>query len=158
MILVTLGTQDKSFVRLLEAIDNEIDKGNIKDKVIVQAGMTKYESKNMQIFDLIPMEEFDRLMSECDLLITHGGVGCILTALKQGKTIIAIPRLAKYHEHTNDHQLQIITRFSDEGYIIGSDTDNLDKALKKAKTFKPKPYQSNTTNLIKIVSNYIDNN
>ena len=35
MILVTLGTQDKSFVRLLKAIDREIKKGNIKEKVIV---------------------------------------------------------------------------------------------------------------------------
>ena len=40
MILVTLGTQDKKFTRLLEAIQKQIDKGNIKDKVIVQAGCT----------------------------------------------------------------------------------------------------------------------
>ena len=46
MIFVTLGTQDKSFKRLLENIDKEIEKGTIKDKVIVQAGYTKYNSKN----------------------------------------------------------------------------------------------------------------
>ena len=45
MILVTLGTQDKSFVRLLKAIDREIKKGNIKEKVIVQAGYTKYKDR-----------------------------------------------------------------------------------------------------------------
>ena len=38
MILVTLGTQDKSFERLLKAVDKCIDKGYIKDKVVVQAG------------------------------------------------------------------------------------------------------------------------
>ena len=38
MILVTLGTQDKSFTRLLDAIQEQIDKGIIKDKVVVQAG------------------------------------------------------------------------------------------------------------------------
>ena len=38
MILVTLGTQDKSFIRLLDAIQKEIDKGNIKDEIVVQAG------------------------------------------------------------------------------------------------------------------------
>ena len=47
MIFVTLGTQDKSFTRLLEAIDREIEKGNIKEKVIVQAGLTRYSSPNM---------------------------------------------------------------------------------------------------------------
>ena len=52
MIFVTLGTQDKSFERLLKAIDKEIEKGTIKDKVVVQAGYTKYESKNMEIFEI----------------------------------------------------------------------------------------------------------
>ena len=51
MIFVTLGTQDKGFSRLLEAIDKEIEKGNIKEKVVVQAGHTKYESSYMEIFD-----------------------------------------------------------------------------------------------------------
>ena len=47
MILVTLGTQDKSFSILLDLLYIEIKKGNIKEKVIVQAGCTKYESDNM---------------------------------------------------------------------------------------------------------------
>ena len=53
MILVTLGTQDKTFPRLLKIIQEQIDKGNIKDKVIVQAGNTKFESKDMEILGLI---------------------------------------------------------------------------------------------------------
>ena len=64
MILVTLGTQDKSFVRLLKAIDREIKKGNIKEKVIVQAGYTKYNSKNMEIFDLTTPDEIDKWIKE----------------------------------------------------------------------------------------------
>ena len=47
MILVTLGTQDKGFERLLKQVDEEIKKGNIREKVVVQAGYTKYESPNM---------------------------------------------------------------------------------------------------------------
>ena len=57
MILVTLGTQDKSFKRLLEAIDKQINAGKIKDKVVVQAGLTKYSSDNMEIFDFIPVSK-----------------------------------------------------------------------------------------------------
>ena len=85
MILVILGTQDKQFPRLLEAVDKAIDDGTIKDKVVVQAGQTKYESKNMEIFDLLPSPEFNKLMDEADLVITHGGAGSILTAIKKGK-------------------------------------------------------------------------
>ena len=157
MILVTLGTQDKSFKRLLEAIDKQVELGNIKDKIVVQAGCTKYESKNMEIFDLIPMEKFDDLIKSCDLLITHGGVGSIITGLKNDKKVIAAARLEKYKEHTNDHQLQIIENFSNDGYILGLDNfDELDKVLEKAKTFKPKKYVSNTDKMIKIIEDFID--
>ena len=125
MILITLGTQDKSFSRLLDAVQKQIDNGNIKDKVIVQAGCTKYESDNMEIFDLIDRDKFTELIKECDLLITHGGVGSILTGLKNNKKVIACARLKKYEEHVNDHQLQIIENFVNSGYIL--DLSNLSK-------------------------------
>ena len=157
MIFVTLGTNDNSFERLLKAIDKEIEKGTIKDKVIVQAGCTKYESKNMEILDLIPREEFDRLISECDLLITHGGVGSILTGVNNGKKVIAVPRLAKYKEHGNDHQLQIVDNFSERKYILAvKDLNKLGKTIEKAKTFKPKKFVSNTNNIINMIEDYID--
>ena len=57
MILVMLGTQNNSFHRLLEELDKLIEKEIIQEEVIVQAGHTKYKSKNMEIFDLIPKEE-----------------------------------------------------------------------------------------------------
>lgn len=159
MILVTLGTQDKPFTRLLDAVLREIEKGNIKDEVIVQAGCTKYETDKMKIFDLIPMEEFDTLMKKCDLLITHGGVGSIITGLKCNKRVIAVPRLAKYGEHVNDHQKQIIEKFSDNGNIIGIENlDELGEALKKVKKFKPKKYKSNTNNMISLIEKIIDEN
>ncbi len=157
MILVTLGTQDKSFKRLLKAIDKCIDEKKIKDKVIVQAGYTKYKSKNMEIFDLVPMEEFNKLIEECDLLITHGGVGSILQGLKKNKKVIASPRLAKYKEHTNDHQIQIVKDFKERGYILElSDLSKLDEVLQEAKDFKPKKYTSNNKNFTKLISNYIE--
>ena len=64
MIFVTLGTQDKSFERLLRDIQKQIDLGNIKEKVVVQAGFTKFDSKDMEIFDLIPMDDFDKLIED----------------------------------------------------------------------------------------------
>ena len=158
MILVTLGTQDKKFNRLLDNIQKEIDKGNIKDKVVVQAGFTKYESKDMEIFDLIDREKFNALMNSCDLLITHGGVGSIIAGLKANKKVIACPRLSKYQEHINDHQVQIVDRFSESGYLLSyKDGDNLQDILTKSKKFKPKKYISNTDKMINIIENFIDN-
>ena len=86
MILVTLGTQDKQFYRILEALEVKLDKHLINDEVIVQAGCSAdFKSKYMKIFDLIPMDEFDEMIKKCDLLITHGGVGSIITGLKNNK-------------------------------------------------------------------------
>lgn len=157
MMFVTLGTQDKSFERLLKQIDKEIERGNIKEKVIVQAGHTKYESKNMEIFDLVSSEEFEEYMDACDILITHGGAGSILTGIKKKKKVIAAARLSKYKEHNNDHQKQIIKEFSDKGYILElRDFDKLGKVLEKARTFKPRKFVSNTDNMVKLVSDYIE--
>ena len=158
MIFVTLGTQDKNFDRLLVAIDREIKNGNIKGKVIVQAGITDFHSDDMEIFDLIPKDEFENLMKKCDLLITHGGVGSILTGLSHGKKVIAAARLSKYKEHINDHQVQIVQDFAKKGYILElSDFSKLDEVLEKSKKFKPKKYKSNTMNMIKMLEDYIDN-
>ena len=157
MILVTLGTQDKSMIRLLKAIDKEIEKGNIKDKVLVQAGYTKYKSKNMEIFKSVSNDRLEELMDEASLIITHGGVGSILTALKHHKKVIATPRLAKYNEHTNDHQKQIIEEFGRLGYIMPlKDLTKLDKILEKSKTFKPKEFKSNNENFKELITSYIE--
>ena len=157
MILVTLGTQDKSFERLLKAIDKEIENKKIKEKVIVQAGYTKYKSSNMEIFDYCDPRELDKLMKEADIIITHGGVGSILGALKYNKPVIAAARLAKYKEHVNDHQLQIIKEFVENKHIIELDNfDDLDKKIKEAKKFTPQKYKSNTKNMEKLINDYID--
>lgn len=157
MILVTLGTQDKSMVRLLEAIDKEIERGTIKDKVLVQAGYTKYKSKNMEIFKSVSSDRLEELIDEASLIITHGGVGSILTALKHNKKVIATPRLSKYNEHTNDHQKQIVEEFGKMGYILPlKDLTKLNKILEKSKTFKPKEFKSNNENFKKIITDYIE--
>lgn len=159
MILVTLGTQDKKFNRLLDKVEDCIRDGSICEEVIVQAGCSKYESKNMKIFDVISMNEFDLLIRKCNILITHGGVGSIIAGLKNGKKVIAMARLKKYKESANDHQLQIIDSFSRDGYILKlEEDDNLCDVLKLAKNFKPKKYVSNTSNMIKLISEFIDNN
>lgn len=158
MILVILGTQDKEFPRLLKAIDQEIEKGVIKDKVIVQAGQTKYHSEHMEIFDLLPAPEFEKLMDQADLIITHGGAGSILSAIKKGKKVIAAARLAKYKEHHNDHQKQIIEEFASLGYILElKDFHKLGKLIEKSRNFKPKKFESNTPNMIKLIEDYIEN-
>ena len=157
MIFVILGTQDKPFTRLLEALEELKKKKRIKEDIIVQAGYTKYNSKYMKIFDYIPMDEFETYIKKADLIITHGGAGSILTSLKQKKKVIAVPRLSKYGEHTNDHQLQIIEELEKEKYILSCmDLSKLEEAYQQSKTFHPKKYQPDNKKMIDTIEQYIE--
>lgn len=157
VIFVSLGTQDRSFKRLLEAIEHQIDLGNIKDRVVVQSGVTSFESKHMEIFDLVSMEEYGRLIEECDILICHGGVGTIIDGLKKHKKIIAAARLKEYNEHQNNHQKQIIHEFVKNGLILELDHfEQLGEKLEELKTFKPNEYESNTLHFIEDLEGYIN--
>ena len=150
MTLVILGTQDKEFTRLLKMVEDEIKKGLIKGEVIVQAGQTKYKSNYMEIFN--------EYVKKCDYLITHGGVGSIISALKHNKKVIAVPRLSKYGEHVNDHQLEIVEEFGKLGYIkSATNKRELTKALEEIDSFEAKKYKSNNNKMIKLIEDFIDN-
>ncbi len=149
MIFVTLGTQDKPFLRLMQAVEKQIQEGNIQEEVIAQTGSTKYESKIMQIIPYMEQSVFDQYMKEANIVITHGGVGTIIQGLQMKKKMIVAPRLAKYGEHVNDHQLQIATNFAKENYILLlSNFEELNLVLAKAKNFIPKAYKENNQNFI----------
>lgn len=157
MILVLLGTQNNSFHRLLEEIEKDIKNGLIKEKILVQAGCTKFKSKDMEIFDFVSREEIEKLIEESSYVICHGGVGSILSSLQKNKKVIAVPRMEMYNEHVNNHQIEIVQKFNEQGHIIGiTGVEELSKAIEKVKDFKPVPYKSNSDKLINIVEKFID--
>ncbi len=159
MILVLLGTQNNSFTRLLKAIQDNIDKKVITDKVIVQAGFTKFDSKDMKIFSMMSKKELSKLQDEADLIITHAGVGSIISSLEKGKKVIVVPRLKRYNEHVNDHQIQIAKKFKQQGYVkYVINLKNLEKVIKSMENFIPKAYKKSESDIISIIENYIDNN
>ena len=159
MILVLLGTQNNSFHRLLEEVQKNIDNGIIKEDVVVQKGYTKFESNEMTIYNQLPQDEIEKLIDNANLVITHGGVGSIINSIQKDKKVIAIPRLKKYNEHVNDHQLDIVKSFDELGYIIGlNEVNELENALKNIHNFEPQKYIKNTGKILKIVEDFIEKN
>ena len=160
MILVMLGTQNNSFHRLLEEIEKLLDKNKIKEEVIIQAGYTKYQPQNkkMKVLDFVPKEELEKLQEKASFIITHGGVGSIITSLERGKKVIAIPRLHEYGEHVNNHQKEIVEKFNKNGNIIGiKSVEELEQALEKIEKFEPTPYTEDNTKMLKIIEDFIEN-
>ena len=130
----------------------------MQEEVVIQAGYTKYQSPNMKILDFISKEELEEWQNKADVIITHGGVGSILSSITKGKKVIAIPRLHQYEEHVNDHQKEIVELFNEKGYIIGKQgIEDLEEALKEVKEFKPQKYQSNHDKMLKIIEEFIEN-
>lgn len=143
MVLITVGTQKQSFDRLFELVRNS--KELKKEELVVQRGYTKCNnSKRIKAFDFISLEDMEKYICESDLIISHGGVGTIFSAIKKGKKVIAVPRLSKYGEHINDHQIEICEELEKEGYIIyyKDDIDNIDELIKKARKMNFKDYSS----------------
>ena len=152
MIFVTLGTQDKPFKRILDLLENS----DIDDEIIVQSGYTDYDSKRMKILKYVPKDEFDDYLKKADYIICHAGVGTILSALDLNKKVLAVPRLAKYGEHVNDHQLQIADAYRQKGYILVlSENDDLKEKLTELKDFVPEPFVSNNENFVRKLKDYI---
>jgi len=142
MIFITLGTQDKHFDRLL----NAVYKLETDEKIVAQIGSTEFKSskpeEKFEIHKFLSNEEFEKYMDEARVVITHAGVGTIVYGLKKHKKMIVAARLKKYGEHVNDHQLQILQTFASEGYIIPLENfDDLPKLLEME--FTPKEWKSN---------------
>jgi UDP-N-acetylglucosamine transferase subunit ALG13 len=115
MIFVTIGTQEP-FDRLLRAMDEValLLKGT---EIIAQTSLTNYKVKNMKVLNFVAPKEFDMYFSEAKFIVSHAGMGTIISALEREKPIIVMPRLIQYSEHRNEHQLATAKRFDELGYI-----------------------------------------
>ena len=157
MIFVTLGSQKFQFNRLLIELDKLVEEEKICNDIFAQIGYSDYKPKNYEFKEFLDREQFAEFMDKCDTVITHGGTGAIVGAVKRDKKVIAVPRLAKFGEHVDDHQLQIIDQFTNMNFIVGvKDTNEIYEALELLKTMKFKKYISNTENIINEIEKYIN--
>lgn len=157
MIFVVLGTHELPFNRLLEEINRQIQEGNITERVLVQAGHTKYRSPEMDFIDFTTYEEMNHLYEQARIIITHGGTGSITLGVKMGKKVIAVPRMMKYGEHNDDHQLEIVNQFYLSGHILyWNEPLKFDDVLKQIESFEPLPYESGKSEIITIIQDFID--
>lgn len=156
MIFVTLGSQKFQFDRLLKKIDELIDARVITDKVVAQVGASTYTPKNYEYIKFMDREKFAETMDECSVVITHGGTGVIIGAVKKGKKVIAVPRLAKYGEHVDDHQLQLLKQFDELNIICACyELDELGDLYSSLDSKEFRPYVSNTHVIIDSIEEYL---
>ena len=156
-IFITLGSQKFQFNKLLIAVDKLCEKKVISgEDVFAQTGYSDYVPRNYSYNNFLDRDEFSVEMGKADIVITHGGTGAIIGAVKKGKKVIAVPRRAKYGEHVDDHQLQLIKQFDDLNLICPCrDTDELAEAIETVKHTRYAAYESNTTTIVDSIEKYI---
>jgi UDP-N-acetylglucosamine--N-acetylmuramyl-(pentapeptide) pyrophosphoryl-undecaprenol N-acetylglucosamine transferase len=127
MILVTVGTLP--FTRLIRKMD-EIA-AQIEEEVIMQIGKDCYVPENADYFTFRGYVEMQELCKRARLVVCHGGVGSIVTAIEGGAAVVAVPRSKEHGEAVDDHQQEIVRLLAEEGKIIAaSDVDELSTFLK----------------------------
>ena len=153
MLFVTVGTHNQQFERLIKKIDEIAPK--IGKEIIIQTGYTEYKPKNCKHKAFFTQKDFEKICKGASVVITHGGIGSIITPLKMGKPVIVVPRLKQYNEHTDDHQLQITKELEKQGKIIAVyDVANLMGAIKKARQHRVKNFEKNRK-ISTLIENFI---
>ena len=156
MIFLTVGTLF-NFDRLVESVDKAIGTGIIKDEVFAQISDGKYIPKNMEYVEILDKNEFDKKLIEADSLLSHAGMGSITMALNYDKPILVMPRLKKYGEHVNDHQLGTAIKFRDLGHVlVAVESDELPAKIEELKTFKPKPRENQADKVTERIKQFLD--
>lgn len=131
MIFVTVGMHPIGFERLVREMDKVA--GRINEEVIIQIGGTKYTPQNARFFHFTTDEEIKELCRKARVVVSHGGVGTILDVLQEEKPLILVPRLKKYGEVIDDHQLYLVQELEKEVRITAVyDVGQLEEALKRA--------------------------
>ena len=130
----------------------------IDEEVIVQTIKSEYQPKHVKCVDFLPPDVFAQYFNKARMVIAHAGMGTILSALKQDKPIIVVPRLASLKEHRNDHQMATAMRMDELGYVyVAYDKKQL-RDLMMQKDLKPLKHIGNqaSNSLEKSLTEFID--
>ena len=127
MIVVTVGTNEARFDRLLEAVATL----RVQDDILVQYGSSSVRPANAaRSLEFLPFDDLLEEMRRARVVVTHAGIGSIMSALACGKRPVVVPRLVRYREAVDDHQLPVARRLESAGLVIVvDDLSRLEEAV-----------------------------
>jgi len=113
MILVTVGTHEQPFDRLVAAAaalggDEEL---------VVQYGTSTLPHGRGDWVDFTSFDELAEYASRARVVVCHAGVGSIVLARRYGHRPIIMPRRPFHAEHVDEHQMQLSRRLERAGIV-----------------------------------------
>lgn len=138
MILVTVGLHSQGFTRLIRKMDQLAP--ILGELVIMQIGSTEYVPKNTEYFRFTSSWRILDLMSKADVIVSHGGASSIFLVLQYGKPLVIVPRLRRYGEHIDDHQIELARYTESLGRaIVVYDIDTILAAIQRSRKMHTTP-------------------
>lgn len=137
MIFVTVGSMFP-FDRLIQAMDEHVAAGRIKDRVFAQIGSGSYEPSAIEFERFMEKSPFEDMLKTANCIVSHAGIGSIATALAHDKPMLVLPRLKRHGEHVNDHQVATARKYAELGHVlVAYDEADIPQLLEKISTFRP---------------------
>ena len=95
-----------------------------------QIASSDFQSELLLTERWIDQDDFEQAIDECDIFISHAGMGNILLASKFQKPIVIMPRLPHLSEHINDHQIGTCEALRDRPLVhIVNNAQELEQAV-----------------------------
>jgi len=151
LLFATVGAT-LPFDRLVDSVAQLKAEGAIPEDVLIQTGLGGHRPDGVEVVETLPFDRVQELLREASIVVCHGGTGSLITALRQGCQVIAIPRLSRLGEHYDDHQAEITEAFAARGLVLVANTvDELRAALVTARDRKPVSATTDPVQLIEFL-------
>lgn len=148
LALITVGTV-MPFDRLVNGVAAIRESEGFPARLIAQVGEGGAKPEGVEAAETIEFDEMMGLLDRAKILFCHGGTGSLITALRAGCRIVAMPRRAKLGEHYDDHQQEIVSAFAARGLIeVAEEASDLKDALARALAKQPERATTDQSALI----------
>lgn len=132
MIFLTVGSHEP-FDRLVAAVDRWCGRAPGAQVFAQITERAEYQPKHLEWVAQLDQAAYRRKCLEATCLISHAGMGSIITALELGKPIVVMPRRGHLQETRNDHQWSTVREFRGKpGIFVADDETTLDAEIQKA--------------------------
>lgn len=145
LALVTVGALT-SFDRMVGAVVALKRAGGLLERVIIQTGeksaftaaTVRDLGPEIECVEAVDFATIQDILKRAELVICHGGTGSIITALREGCRVIAMPRSFARGEAFDDHQVEIVNSFAARGLLEAVyDEADLAAAIARARIKTP---------------------
>lgn len=156
VIFVTVGSMFP-FDRLIRAVDQLAERGMIESDVVAQIGNGGFEPRNLRFERFLPKARYEQMCEEANALIAHAGAGTIGLALAHHKPLLVVPRLKRYGEHVNDHQVATARKFEALGHVLAAyEVDRLADEVGRLAAFVPRPRIIDPERMARRIGHFIE--